>query len=75
MRVEVFPKEMKHAGAEGLAGWVRTTWLPYTERLPVEKRDLFVKEIVDRYLRNHPADAEGTVHLGMMRLEVEACKP
>ena len=66
---------MKHAGAEGLAGWVRTTWLPYTERLPMEKRDLFVKEIVDRYLKNHPVDADGTVRLGMMRLEVEACKP
>ena len=75
LRVELFPKEMKHAGAEGLAGWVRTTWLPYTERLPVEKRDLFVKEIVDRYLKNHPADADGAVHLGMMRLEVEATKP
>jgi trans-aconitate methyltransferase len=66
---------MKLVGSEGLAGWIRTTWLPYTERLPIEKRDLFVKEIVDRYLKNYPAGAEGTVHLGMMRLEVEAYKP
>ncbi len=75
MRVELFPKEMKHVGAEGLAGWVRTTWLPYTEQLPIEKRDLFVQEIVDRYLKGHPVDADGTVRLGMMRLEVEAYKP
>jgi trans-aconitate methyltransferase len=75
LRVELFPKEMKLVGSEGLAGWIRTTWLPYTERLPIEKRDLFVKEIVDRYLKNYPAGAEGTVHLGMMRLEVEAYKP
>jgi trans-aconitate methyltransferase len=75
LRVEIFPKEMKLVGAEGLAGWIRTTWLPYTERLPIEKRDLFVKEIVDRHLKNHPVDAEGIVHLGMMRLEVEAYKP
>ena len=74
-RVELFSRDMKHAGAEGLAGWIRTTWLPYTERLPIEKRDLFVDEIVKRYLKNHPVDAEGVVHLGMMRLEVEAYKP
>lgn len=74
-RVELFPKIMKLAGAEGLAGWIRTTWLPYTERLPIELRDLFVKEIVVRYLKNHPADVAGVVHLGMMRLEVEAYKP
>jgi trans-aconitate 2-methyltransferase len=65
---------MKHAGEEGLAGWIRTTWLPYTERLPIERRDLFVKEIAARYLKNHPADIEGVVHLGMIRLEVEAYK-
>ncbi|HLN89175.1 MAG TPA: methyltransferase domain-containing protein [Candidatus Binatia bacterium] len=75
LRVEMFPRDMKHAGAEGLAGWIRTTWLPYTERLPIEKRDVFVKEIVARYLKNHPADIKGVVHLGMMRLEVEAYKP
>jgi trans-aconitate methyltransferase len=66
---------MKHAGEEGLAGWIRTTWLPYTERLPIEKWDKFVKEIVQRYIKNHPIDADGGVHLGKMRLEVEACKP
>jgi hypothetical protein len=38
-------------------------------------RDLFVKEIVNRYLENHPADSENVVHLGMMRLEIEAYKP
>jgi trans-aconitate 2-methyltransferase len=75
LRVEMFPRDMKHVGADGLAGWIRTTWLPYTERLPIEKRDLFVREIASRYLRNHPAGADGVVHLGMMRLEVEAYKP
>jgi trans-aconitate 2-methyltransferase len=75
LRVELFSKEMKHVGEEGLAGWIRTTWLPYTERLPIEKRDKFVKEIVERYLKNHPMDSDGVIHLGMMRLEVEAFKP
>ncbi len=75
LRVELFPKDMKFTGAEGLAGWVRTTWLPFTERIPVEQRDGFVKEIVNRYLQRYPADAQGVAHLGMKRLEVEASKP
>lgn len=75
LRVALFPKDMKFTGAEGLAGWVRTTWLPFTERIPVERRDSFVKEIVNRYLQLYPADSQGVVHLGMIRLEVEASKP
>jgi trans-aconitate 2-methyltransferase len=75
LRVELFPKDMKFTGAEGLAGWVRTTWLPFTERIPLERRDDFVKEIVNRYLQRYPADAQGVVHLSMIRLEAEASKP
>ncbi len=74
LRVELFPKDMKFTGGEGLAGWVRTTWLPFTERIPVERRDDFVWEIVNRYLERFPADSQGVVHLGMIRLEVEAKK-
>jgi trans-aconitate methyltransferase len=74
-RVELFPKDMKFNGAEGLAGWVRTTWLPFTDKPPVELRPKFVELIVNRYLEKHPADAEGTVHVGMMRIEIEAYKP
>jgi trans-aconitate methyltransferase len=75
VRVELFARDMKFPNAEGLAGWVRTTWLPFTERIPIQQRDSLVKEIVSRYTANHPADAEGTVHLAMVRLEVEAIKP
>ena len=74
-RVELFPKDMKFNGAEGLAGWVRTTWLPFTDKLPAELRPKFVELIINRYLQNHPADAEGTVHVDMMRIEAEAHKP
>jgi len=74
-RVELFPKDMKHVGAEGLAGWVRTTWLPFTDKLLAELRPKFVELIVNSYLKTHPADAEGTVHVEMMRIEVEAHKP
>jgi trans-aconitate 2-methyltransferase len=74
-RVELFPKDMKLAGAEGLAGWVRTTWLPFTDKLPAELRPKFVELIINRYLEKHSADDAGTVHVGMMRIEVEAYKP
>ena len=73
-RVELFPKDMKFNGAEGLAGWVRTTWLPFTDRIPIELRPKFVELIVNRYLEKHPADSAGIVHVGMMRIEVEAHK-
>jgi trans-aconitate 2-methyltransferase len=74
-RVELIPKVMQLAGAEGLAGWIRTTWLPYTECVPAELRGDFVGEIVERYLKTHPLDAGGVVRLNMVRLEVEATKP
>lgn len=74
-RVELFPKDMRHNGAEGLAGWVRTTWLPFTSKLPEDLKPKFVDTIVNRYLKDHQADADGTIHVGMMRIEVEAHKP
>jgi trans-aconitate 2-methyltransferase len=75
VRVELFGRDMKHQGKEGLAGWVRTTWLPFTDRLPVELKPKFVDLIVKRYLELHPADSADIVHIGMVRLEAEACKP
>jgi trans-aconitate 2-methyltransferase len=74
-RAELLQKDMKLPGKAGLAGWIRTTWLPYTGRLPTEVRDPFIAEIVDTYLEKHPLDAAGTAHVAMVRLEVEASKP
>lgn len=74
-RAELLQKDMKLPGKKGLAGWIRTTWLPYTERLPTELRAPFIAEIVDTYLAAHPLDAEGNAHVAMVRLEVEARKP
>ncbi len=74
LRVETFPRDMKFSSAEGMAGWVRTTWLPFTERVPPELRCEFVGGIVDRYFSRYPPDDGGVVHLGMVRLEVEAKK-
>ncbi len=75
VRVELIPKDMAQHGREGLAGWVRTTWLPYTQRVPEGLREQFVGEVVDRYVESFPPDSDGTVHVRMVRLEVEAVKP
>lgn len=74
-RVELIPKDMVHPGREGLAGWVRTTWLPYTQRVPDDRREAFIRELVDRYLADHPLDDSGKAHVDMVRLEVEATRP
>jgi trans-aconitate 2-methyltransferase len=71
-RVALVEKDMTHAGREGLAGWVRTTWMPYTQRVPEEVREAFVNGFVDAYLLAHPLDAAGRSHVKMVRLEVEA---
>ena len=74
-RLELIPKDMLHPGKAGLAGWLRTTWLPYTQRLPEEKRSIFIAALVEAYTAVHPADDQGSVHVSMVRLEVEAVKP
>ena len=71
-RVELIPKDMVHKGRAGLAGFLRTTWHPYVNRVPDEMRTAFIEELVDRYAHNHPPDAEGRLHVQMVRLEVEA---
>jgi len=73
-RVELIPKEMLFVNAEGLKGWLRTTWLPYTERVPAPKRERFIQNVTRTYLRDHPSFDDGVIHVAMVRLEVEACK-
>ncbi len=71
-RAELIPKDMAQKGREGLAGWIRTTWLPFLERIPNHLKEAFISEVADEYIQTHPPDAEGLVHVRMMRLEVEA---
>ena len=73
-RVELIEKEMAYADANGLAGWFRTTWMPYTHRVPEDRRVQFVADVVDTYRQLHPPGADGRVHVAMVRLEVEARK-
>jgi trans-aconitate 2-methyltransferase len=73
-RVEFLTKDAKFKGKEGLAGWIRTTWLPFTEGVPEPLRDSFINEIAERYIAAYPLDAKGMAHMKMVRLEVQATK-
>ncbi|RJP27152.1 MAG: methyltransferase domain-containing protein [Actinobacteria bacterium] len=75
IRIELVTKDMTHEGPGGLAAWIRTTWLPFTQRIPEGMRDDFIAEMVDGYIRLYPPDAEGMVHVDAVRLEVEAESP
>jgi len=74
LRIELLPRTMLQKGVEGLAGWIRTTWMPYTERVPADRRDAFVQEASERYVKAHPADDRGNVAVRMVRLEIDAVR-
>ncbi len=74
IRVELIPKDMTHDGKSGLEGWIRTTWLPYTERIPKEKREIFIEEVSLKYLDKVPLATDGKAHVAMVMIEVEAEK-
>jgi trans-aconitate methyltransferase len=72
--VQLAPKEATYPGHDGLAAWLRTTWLPYIQRVPEKLREEFIAVVVDRYVARHPLDAAGRVRVGMVRLEIDAQK-
>ena len=74
IRVALVAKDMTHTDREGLAAWVRTTWLPYTQRLPEDRREAFIADAVEHFLVCHPPDSAGRTHVAMVRLEVDAMK-
>ncbi|MGB9937005.1 MAG: class I SAM-dependent methyltransferase [Methanobacterium sp.] len=74
MRVEIIPKVMTKNGKEDLKSWIRTTWLPYIERVPDKLKDQFMDELASKYIQKYPEDNKGKIHVKMVRLEVEATK-
>ena len=74
MGIRLAPKDAVSAGRDGFTAWLRTTWLPYTQRVPEDLREEFIAGVAERYLAKHRPDAEGCVHVRMVRLEIEAIK-
>ncbi len=75
LRVELIDKVMSYDSCQGIEGWVRTTWLPYTDRVQETRKNEFITELVSRYLDRYPRDSRGQIHVNMVRLEVEPCQP
>lgn len=71
-RIELLPKHMVHNGQEGLAAWIRTTWLPYTRQVPENFQSDFINEIVDTYIMTRGLDRNSIIPVEMVRLEFEA---
>ncbi len=72
--VELTPKDATYAGAAGFATWLRTTWIPFVQRVPESLREEFIAAVTHRYVAKHPPDAQGKVHVRMVRLEIDAVK-
>lgn len=71
LNVNLAVKDMVMPGRTGLEGFIRTTWLSLTERIPEELRQQFIAEIADRYLSLRPLEG-GYAKVGMPVLDVEA---
>jgi trans-aconitate methyltransferase len=71
--VRLIPRDMVHSGRDALEGFLRSTWLPYLQRIPAELRHDFVREIAGRYIDRHPSP-DGMIHVRMMRLQAMAEK-
>ncbi len=72
--VRLADKDTAFTGRAGLAAWIRTTWLPYTQRVPAELREIFIAEVVERFALQHPPDPQDRLTVRMVRLEIDAVK-
>jgi trans-aconitate methyltransferase len=73
-RVELVPKPLRLANLAALEGWLRTTWMTYTERLPESVRAEFIHEWAERVSRRCATTADGALIMPMVNLEVAARK-
>ncbi len=73
IKIELIPKIMIHSNIEELEGWIRTTWLPYTQKLPEDLQEEFIHEIASSYVQKRPSKSNN-IEIKMVRLEIEAEK-
>jgi trans-aconitate 2-methyltransferase len=72
--LKLTPKDATYPGSDSFATWLRTTWLPFVQRVPENLREDFIAAVTRRYVAKHPPDAQGNVHVRMVRLEIGAEK-
>lgn len=73
-RLQMIERDVSHQGKEGFQGWIRTTGMPYLNRVEPEKRTEFITALVDSYIEKHPLDAQGRIHVKMFNLLVQGRK-
>ena len=73
-KLKLAPKDATYEGADGFATWLRTTWIPFVQRVPENVREEFIAAVTQRYAVKHPPDAEDKIHVRMVRLEIDAIK-
>jgi trans-aconitate methyltransferase len=74
VEARLVPKSMVHADRDALVGWLRTAWHPYTSPIAQSERADLIDEVVDCYLSRSPPDANGAIHVALVRLQVQARK-
>ncbi len=72
-RLDTVTKHERFESRPAFQGFLRQ-WFPYLRPLPVEEKDIFLTELIDRYLEITPADEQGQVSFIVTRLEAEAKK-
>jgi trans-aconitate 2-methyltransferase len=73
-RVELVRKPMRLADPDALEGWLRTTWMMYSARVPEERRAEFLRELTERVRKDCAIAEDGALLMPMVNLEVEAHK-
>ncbi len=73
--VKMIEREIIYPNRQSFVGFWRNVAHPYTSRLLPEHRDLFLDQVADRYVEQHPLDANGQILVRAKRLFVLAHRP
>jgi trans-aconitate methyltransferase len=65
---------MVHGSRAAFVGWLRSAWHPYTSAVSTPERQEFIEEVAADFLSAHPPDADGSIHVPGVRLQVRARK-
>ena len=55
-----------------MKGWIRSSWIPYIERIPPNRLEDFLETIAGHYLKTHRPLKDGTIRFPLKRLEIDA---
>ncbi|WP_019506034.1 hypothetical protein [Pleurocapsa sp. PCC 7319] len=71
-RLELVQKSIAHQGKEGLLGWIRTSWMPFTKSVPRDNRNNCMIQYINLYLEKNSSDSQGLINASVVRLKVGA---